>query len=91
MLKNNFYDSVNLVKKKVFKCQKLLYANSYRLKNEISYLKVSKIIVNKTNFPNNGTTSEVGGIISAKSRKKTVKDSKIEIDKLIYNIDKIHN
>lgn len=47
-----------------------------------SYLNVSRIIVNKTNFPSSGTTSEVGGIISANKRKNTVSDSKIEMDKL---------
>lgn len=46
------------------------------------HLKVSSIMVKSTNFPNSGTTSDVGGMISANSRKNTVKDSKIDIDKL---------
>lgn len=29
-----------------------------------THLTVSNIIVNNTNFPNNGTTNEVGGMIS---------------------------
>lgn len=45
----------------------------------ITYLNVSSIIVKSTNFPNNGTTNEVGGIISANSKKNTVSDSKIDI------------
>lgn len=35
-----------------------------------------------TNFPRRGTTNEVGGIISASSKKNTVSESKIEILKL---------
>ena len=45
----------------------------------IAYLNVSSIIVNKTNFPSNGTTNDVGGIISANSKKNTVNDSKIDM------------
>lgn len=44
-----------------------------------TYLTVSKIIVNNTNFPSNGTTNDVGGMISANSKKNTVNDSKIDI------------
>ena len=36
-------------------------------------------MVNNTNFPSNGTTSEVGGIISANRRKNTVNESKIDM------------
>ena len=46
------------------------------------YLNVSRIIVNSTNFPSNGTTSDVGGMISANRRKNTVSDRRIEMDKL---------
>ena len=49
---------------------------------ELQYLKVSRIIVKSTNFPSSGTTSEVGGMISASSRKNTVNDSRMEMDKL---------
>lgn len=49
---------------------------------ELTYLNVSKIMVKSTNFPKRGTTSEVGGIISASSKKKTVNESKIEMDRL---------
>ena len=45
------------------------------------YLKVSRIMVKRTNLPRRGTTREVGGIISANSKKNTVRDSKIEIDR----------
>lgn len=46
----------------------------------LAHLNVSSIIVKSTNFPSSGTTSEVGGIISANSKKNTVSDSRIEID-----------
>ena len=55
------------------------------------YLNVSRIIVNKTNFPSSGTTSEVGGIISANKRKNTVSDSKIEMDKLTWKKNITYN
>ena len=44
-----------------------------------SHLNVSNIIVNSTNFPSNGTTSDVGGIISANSRKNTVNDKRMDM------------
>lgn len=43
------------------------------------YLKVSSIIVNNTNFPSNGTTNDVGGIISASSKKNTVNESRMDM------------
>ena len=49
-----------------------------------TYLNVSKIIVNNTNLPSRGTTSEVGGMISASKRKNTVSESKIEMERLTY-------
>jgi len=52
---------------------------------KISHLKVSNIIVNKTNFPRRGTTRDVGGMISARRRKKTVRESNILIDKLTFS------
>lgn len=45
-------------------------------------------MVKSTNFPKRGTTNEVGGIISASSKKNTVSDSKIEILKLTCEIKK---
>jgi len=39
-------------------------------------------MVKRTNFPSSGTTKEVGGMISASSRKNTVSDSRMEMDKL---------
>ena len=45
-------------------------------------LKVSRIMVNNTNFPSRGTTKEVGGMISAKSRKNTVRERRMLIERL---------
>ena len=39
-------------------------------------------MVKSTNFPRSGTTSDVGGMISASSRKNTVSDNRIEMDRL---------
>ena len=41
--------------------------------------RVTKIIVNRRYFPNNGTAKEVGGIISASSKKNTVSDKRIDM------------
>lgn len=60
--------------------KKIYYDNSNNYK--FSYLNVSRIIVNNTNLPSSGTTNDVGGIISASSRKNTVSDSRMDIDKL---------
>ncbi len=49
------------------------------------HLNVSRIIVNRTNFPRRGTTSDVGGMISARSKKNTVNESKMLIDKLTFS------
>ena len=46
------------------------------------YLKVSRIMVKRTNFPKRGTTREVGGMISARRRKNTVRESKMLIERL---------
>ena len=35
----------------------------------------------RTNFPRRGTTREVGGMISARRRKNTVRESRMEMDK----------
>ena len=45
-------------------------------------LKVSRIMVNRTNLPRRGTTREVGGMISASRRKNTVRERRIEIERL---------
>jgi hypothetical protein len=37
-------------------------------------------MVKRTNLPRSGTTREVGGMISASSRKNTVKDSRMDMD-----------
>lgn len=49
------------------------------LTSSTSYLNVSNIIVNSTNFPSSGTTSDVGGIISASRRKNTVNDKRMDM------------
>lgn len=36
----------------------------------------------RTNLPRSGTTSDVGGMISASKRKNTVSDNRIEMDRL---------
>ena len=46
------------------------------------YLKVSRIMVKRTNLPRRGTTREVGGMISAKRRKNTVSESRMLIERL---------
>ena len=46
-----------------------------------SNLNVSRIMVKRTNFPNKGTTRDVGGIISASRRKNTVNDSNMLIER----------
>ena len=47
-------------------------------------LKVSRIMVNKTNLPRRGTTRDVGGMISARSRKNTVRERRMEIERLTW-------
>lgn len=58
--------------------RKTMGANSIQ-KSTISHLNVSSIIVNSTNFPSNGTTSDVGGMISANKRKNTVNDKRMDM------------
>ena len=52
-----------------------------RTRTVTQMLKVSRIMVKRTNFPRSGTTSEVGGMISARSRKNTVRESKMFIER----------
>ena len=47
--------------------------------------KVTRIMVKSRYLPISGTTSDVGGMISASSRKKTVRDSRIEIHREIFS------
>ena len=49
------------------------------------YLKVSRIIVKRTNLPRRGTTREVGGMISAKRRKNTVSERRMEMERLTWS------
>lgn len=46
---------------------------------------VTSIIVNSKYFPSKGTVSEVGGIISANSKKNTVRERRIEIHREIFS------
>ena len=39
-------------------------------------------MVKRTNLPRSGTTREVGGMISASSRKNTVSEIRMEMDRL---------
>ena len=48
-------------------------------------LKVSRIMVKRTNLPRRGTTREVGGMISAKRRKNTVSESRMEMERLTFS------
>lgn len=41
--------------------------------------RVMRIMVKRRYFPNSGTASEVGGMISAKRRKNTVSERRMEI------------
>lgn len=45
-----------------------------------TYLIDTRIMANIKYFPNNGTTNDVGGIISTTSRKNTCKLIRMEID-----------
>lgn len=44
----------------------------------------TNIIVNNKYFPKSGTANEVGGIISASSRKNTVSDTRIEMQRVTW-------
>ena len=47
--------------------------------------RVTSIMVKSRYLPMSGTTSDVGGMISASSRKKTVSESRMEIHKVIFS------
>ena len=49
--------------------------------NNLTNLNVSRIMVKRTNLPRRGTTREVGGMISARRRKNTVRESRMEMDR----------
>ena len=44
--------------------------------------RVTKIMVKRRYFPSKGMATEVGGMISAKSRKKTVSERRMEMHKV---------
>ena len=51
----------------------------------LTHLNVSRIMVKRTNLPRRGTTREVGGMISAKRRKNTVSESRMEMERLTFS------
>ena len=51
--------------------------------------RVTRIMVNKRYFPNRGTARDVGGMISASSRKKTVSDSRIEMHRVTWKVSSL--
>ncbi len=64
------------------KAKRANYLNVPRIKaKRVNYLNVSRIMVKRTNLPRRGTTREVGGMISASSRKNTVRDSRMEMER----------
>ena len=50
-------------------------------------LYLPNIMVNSKYFPSNGTAKEVGGIISANSKKNTVRESNMEIQSVTWNFN----
>ena len=48
-------------------------------------LKVTRIMVNSKYFPSRGTARDVGGIISARRRKNTVSERRIEMERLTFS------
>ena len=52
--------------------------------------RVTRIMVNKRYFPNRGTARDVGGMISASSRKKTVSDSRIEMHRVTWKVSRLY-
>lgn len=50
------------------------------------YLMETRIMANIRYLPSNGTTRDVGGMISTTSRKNTCRLIRIEIDKVTYTI-----
>ena len=47
--------------------------------------RVTNVIVNSKYLPSKGIARDVGGIISANSKKNTVRDTRIELHKVTYN------
>ena len=53
--------------------------------SKVSNLKVSRIMVKRTNLPRRGTTREVGGMISARRRKNTVRERRMEMERETFS------
>lgn len=51
---------------------------TFKTQTVIQMDKVTKIMVNNKYFPSKGIASDVGGIISAKSKKNTVNERRME-------------
>lgn len=64
--------------------EKLHILSSLNVKTQ-TYLIDTRIMANIKYFPNNGTTSEVGGIISTTSRKNTWRLINMEMDSVTWN------
>lgn len=71
-------ESVDTVQYAVFTIQYSVFSIRYSVFT-CTHLNVSSIIVKSTNLPSSGTTSDVGGMISASSRKNTVSDSRMDM------------
>ena len=52
-----------------------------RTTTETQMDRVTRIIVKSKYFPSKGTTREVEGMISAKSKKNTVRDTRIDTER----------
>lgn len=46
---------------------------------------VTKVIVNSKYLPSSGTANEVGGMISASSKKNTVNETRMELHNVTWN------
>jgi len=51
---------------------------TFKTQTVIQMDRVTRIMVNNKYFPSRGIASDVGGIISAKSKKNTVKERRME-------------
>ena len=56
-----------------------------KLNSWMTDLMETRIMAKMRYFPSSGTTSDVGGMISASSKKNTVSDSRMEMERLTWN------
>ena len=64
----------------------IYHAYTLLMSHQFTYLIETKIIANIRYFPNSGTTSDVGGMISTTSKKNTYKLVRIEIDSVTWGM-----